>query len=76
MKSLYPIFLFCIFAFCSSAQPNVDSLLKASSYTLQISPQGGLSGDGASFILARAQNAQFVMIGENHNTRELSLIHI
>ena len=69
---------FCFFFYILTSQvyayaqiSSLDSLLRASSYQIHINENGQLTGPGTTFIMEKAADAQFVMIGENHNTREI-----
>ncbi len=53
------------------AQKNyLDSIISKHKYIITPT-QNGLSGDGIHFLLNEAKDAQFVLIGENHNTKEI-----
>src|SRR5687768_10202843 len=49
---------------------SLDNLVAANSRLLQLK-NGALEGPGADFILAEAAEAQFVALGEEHNTTEI-----
>lgn len=48
----------------------LDSLLISNRYIIERS-DSGLSGTGIRFLLCETRDAQFVMIGENHNTKQI-----
>jgi hypothetical protein len=68
-------FIRCLayFIICQNvhAQSDVfDSVINANKYAI-IYKDHKISGTGVDFILNQTQNSQFVLIGENHNTKEI-----
>jgi hypothetical protein len=68
-------FLFCfayliIFQNIQAQTDKFDSAINANKYIIQFKDHK-ISGNGVEFILKQTQNSQFVLIGENHNTKEI-----
>jgi hypothetical protein len=72
MKVLTAILSLVFFCATVHAQSDkIDSLLKANAYTLSIDNNGNLAGNGAPFLIKKLAGSQFVLIGENHNSKEI-----
>lgn len=69
---IYSCILLLLLSFGSAdAQESIlDSIILKHKYIIE-SAQNGLSGDGITYLLDESKNAQFVLIGENHNTKEI-----
>lgn len=66
------ILLISCFSFPVNAQDAaVDELVKANSFQIVMQADGNLSGNGIVKLLGEAAKAQFVLLGENHNTKEI-----
>ena len=63
--------LFFVTLAASAQTSATDSLLRANSYAILYDSTGNMSGTGVEFLLKNTADAQFVLIGENHNTKEI-----
>lgn len=71
MKIYFSVLLLLLSFGSANAQESIlDSIILKHKYIIE-SSQNGLSGDGITFLLNESKNAQFVLIGENHNTKEI-----
>jgi hypothetical protein len=70
MKILSIIISLLCFSYAAAQKSILDSVILKHKYTIDPT-QNGLSGDGITFLLNECKNAQFVLIGENHNTKEI-----
>ncbi len=62
------LLIVCANGFAQSSE--LDSIILKHKYIIEAN-QKGLTGSGVQFLLNEAKNAQFVLIGENHNTKEI-----
>jgi hypothetical protein len=70
MKIICCLLSFLYFANAIAQKSYLDSIISKHKYTIELT-QNGLSGDGIQFLLSEVKDAQFVLIGENHNTKEI-----
>ncbi|MEI8279592.1 MAG: hypothetical protein WCG87_07485 [Bacteroidota bacterium] len=70
-KWLIALYIIVSASYVQAQNKDVDNAITTNSYTLQIDKNGDLTGTGAAFIMKKAASSQFIMIGENHNTKEI-----
>jgi hypothetical protein len=70
IKKIILILLLIQFNLLHAQHTLLDSLIKQYSYGIYFTNEK-LSGPGIDFILAKTRNAQFVNLGEEHNTKDI-----